>query len=164
LRLYGLIPRYDPQFEHGEPATLAAARVALQPVLTWKTRVTGVRAIPAGAVVGYNSTFVATEPMRLALVAAGYADGLDRRLGNRFSLLVGGQRAPLVGRISMDQAVLDVTEIPGVEAGSEVVILGSQGGQNLNRLRPRRGLGDDSLGGLHPHRSAGAARRGFELL
>jgi alanine racemase len=69
--------------------------------------------------------------MRLALVAAGYADGLDRRLGNRFSLLVGGQRAPLVGRISMDQAVLDVTEIPGVEAGSEVVILGAQGGQTI---------------------------------
>jgi len=129
--LYGLIPRYDPQFEHGEPATLTAARAALQPVLSWKTRVTGMRAIPAGAVVGYNGTFVATEPMRLALLAAGYADGLDRRLGNRFSLLVGGQRAPLVGRISMDQAVLDVTEIPGVEAGSEVVILGSQGGENL---------------------------------
>jgi alanine racemase len=131
LAPYGLIPPFDPQFEHGEPATLAAARAALQPVLTWKTRVIGVRAIPAGTVVGYNGTFVATEPMRLALLAAGYADGLDRRLGNRFSLLVGGQRAPLVGRISMDQAVLDVTEIPGVEAGSEVVILGAQGGQNL---------------------------------
>ena len=57
----------------------------------------------------------------------GYADGLDRSLGNRFSLLVRGERAPLVGRISMDHAVLDVTEIPGVEAGDEVVILGTQG-------------------------------------
>jgi alanine racemase len=131
LALYGLIPPFDPAFERDEPAPLAAARAALQPVLTWKTRVTGVRAIPAGAVVGYNGTFVATEPMRLALVATGYADGLDRRLGNRFSLLAGGQRAPLVGLVSMDQAVLDVTEIPGVEAGSEVVILGAQGGENL---------------------------------
>ena len=85
--------------------------------------------VAAGAVVGYNGTFVATEPMRLALVAAGYADGLDRRLGNRFSLLVRGKRAPVVGRVSMDQAVMDVTEIAGVEAGDEVVILGEQGGE-----------------------------------
>jgi alanine racemase len=69
--------------------------------------------------------------MRLALLAVGYADGLDRRLGNRFSLLVRGQRAPLVGRISMDQAVLDVTEIPDVEAGDEVVILGTQGDETI---------------------------------
>jgi alanine racemase len=131
LALYGLAPQFDPSFDAEEPATLKAARARLQPVLSWKTRVTGVRAVPAGAVVGYNGTFVATEPMRLALVAAGYADGLDRRLGNRFSLLVGGERAPLVGRVSMDQAVLDVTEIPGVAAGDEVVILGSQGNQTI---------------------------------
>ena len=132
LALYGLIPQFDPKFELSgspEPASLAAARTRLQPVLTWKTRVVGVRAVPAGAVVGYNGTFVATEPMRLALVAAGYVDGLDRRLGNHFSLLVHGTRAPLVGRISMDSAVLDVTEIPGVEPGDEVVILGEQGGE-----------------------------------
>jgi alanine racemase len=67
--------------------------------------------------------------MRLALVAAGYVDGLDRRLGNHFSLLVRGQRAPLVGRVSMDTAVMDVTEIAGVEPGDEVVILGKQGGE-----------------------------------
>ncbi len=69
--------------------------------------------------------------MRLALVCAGYADGLDRLLSNHFSLLVRGQRAPLVGRVSMDQSVIDVTEIPGVEAGDEVVILGAQGGENI---------------------------------
>jgi alanine racemase len=69
--------------------------------------------------------------MRLALVAVGYADGLDRRLGNRFSLLVRGARAPLAGRISMDQAVIDVSEIPGVEAGDEVVILGTQDGETI---------------------------------
>ncbi len=128
LALYGLIPQFNPRFEPQEPPSLTAARARLQPVLSWKTRVAGVRSIPAGAVVGYNGTFVATEPMRLALVAAGYADGLDRRLGNRFSLLVRGARAPLVGRVSMDQAVVDVTGIPGVEAGDEVMILGSQRG------------------------------------
>jgi alanine racemase len=131
LSLYGLAPHFDPPFREAEPASLQAANARLQPVLSWKTSVVGVRSIPAGAVVGYNGTFVASEPMRLALLAVGYADGLDRKLGNRFSLLVRGQRAPLVGRVSMDQAVLDVTEIPGVAAGDEVVILGSQGGETI---------------------------------
>ncbi|MDR3750155.1 MAG: alanine racemase [Terracidiphilus sp.] len=131
LVLYGLAPQFDPDFEW-EPASLTAARARLQPVLSWKTRVTSLRSVPAGAVVGYNGTFVASEPMRLALLAVGYADGLDRRLGNRFSLLVRGTRAPLVGRISMDQAVIDVTDIPGVEAGDEVVILGTQGTETIS--------------------------------
>ncbi len=131
LALYGLAPAFDPPFTE-EPGTLAAAHAHLKPVLSWKSRVTGVRTVPAGAVVGYNGTFVATEPMRLALIAAGYGDGLDRRLGNRFNLLVRGQRAPLVGRISMDQAVIDVTEIPGVEAGDEVVLIGTQGGETIS--------------------------------
>ena len=69
--------------------------------------------------------------MRLALVSAGYADGLDRRLGNRFSLLVRGQRAPLVGRVSMDQIVLDVTEIPGVAARRRSRSLGAQGSETI---------------------------------
>jgi alanine racemase len=140
LALYGLIPQFNPRFEPQEPPSLTAARARLQPVLSWKTRVASVRSIPAGAVVGYNGTFVATEPMRLALVAAGYADGLDRRLGNRFSLLVHGARAPLVGRVSMDQAVVDVTGIPGVEAGDEVVILGSQSGGSQGRGSQDGGL------------------------
>ena len=131
LALYGLTPHYDQALALSEPPTLIEARQQLQPVLTWKSRVVTVRSVPAGTAVGYNGTFVATEPMRLALIAAGYADGLDRRLGNRFRLLVRGQRAPLVGRISMDQAVLDVTEIPGVEAGDEVVILGTQGDETV---------------------------------
>jgi alanine racemase len=143
LALYGLVPRFDPEFAEDEgfrdqgsgvreigfpmPASLAEARSRLRPVLSWKSRVVSVRSVPAGAVVGYNGSFVATEPMRLALVAAGYGDGLDRRLGNRFSLLVGGEYAPIVGRISMDQTVVDVTEIPAVAPGDEVVILGRQG-------------------------------------
>lgn len=128
LALYGVAPEFLPD----EPAGVAEARRQLKPVLSWKTRVVGVRTIPAGAVVGYNGTFVATEPMRLALLPVGYADGLDRRLGNRFCLLVQGERAPLVGRISMDLAVLDVTEIEGVAAGDEVVILGTQGAETVS--------------------------------
>ncbi len=130
LALYGVVPRFHPPFEPGrEPALLPAARSRLQPVMSWKTRVVSVHAVAAGTEVGYNGTFVATEPMHLALLAVGYADGLDRRLGNRFNLLVRGEYAPIVGRISMDQTVLDVTGIPGVCAGDEVVILGSQGGE-----------------------------------
>jgi alanine racemase len=128
LALYGVVPQFEPD----EPAPVAAARARLKPVLSWKTRVVSVRTVAAGAVVGYNGTFVATEPMRLALLAVGYADGLDRRLGNRFSLRVRGERAPLVGRVSMDQAVVDVTEIDGVQAGDEVVILGSQGSEIIS--------------------------------
>lgn len=130
LVIYGLAPEFEPPFAE-EPATLAVARASLKPVLSWKSRVVGVRSVSAGAVVGYNGTFVATEPMTLALVAAGYADGLDRKLGNRFSLLVRGQRAPLVGRVSMDQSVVDVTEIAGVETGDEVVLLGTQGSETI---------------------------------
>jgi alanine racemase len=127
LALYGLGPQFSPE----EPVSVAAARARLNPVLAWKSRVVSVREVPAGTTVGYNGTFVATEPMRLALVAAGYGDGLDRRLGNRFSLLVRGERAPLVGRISMDQCVLDVTDISGVTAGDEVVIVGTQGNESI---------------------------------
>ena len=133
LALYGLAPQFEPPFEpNREPEAAASARTRLQPVLSWKTRVAGIRSVPAGAVVGYNGTFVAAQPTRLALIAAGYADGLDRRLGNRFSLLVRGQHAPFAGRISMDQSVLDVTGIPGVEAGDEVVILGTQGFESIS--------------------------------
>ena len=135
LSLYGLAPEFDPAFAppiaSQEPTPLIAARASLQPVLSWKASVIGVRSVPAGASVGYNGTFVATEPMRLALVSVGYGDGFDRSLGNRFSMLVRGQRAPIVGRVSMDQSVLDVTEIPGVDAGDEVVIIGAQGSETI---------------------------------
>ena len=132
LALYGLVPRFEPDFSpEPEPLSLPAARAAFSARPQWKASVVGVRSVPAGATVGYNATFVATEPMRLALVFRRLGDGLDRSLGNRFSLLVRGQRAPLVGRVSMDQAVLDVTEVSGVAAGDEVVILGAQDGETI---------------------------------
>jgi alanine racemase len=142
LALFGIVPEFDPAFAAGEePSSLAAARAALQPVLAWKSSVVGVRSVAAGASVGYNGTFVATEPMRLALVAVGYADGLARSFGNRFHLLVRGERAPLVGRISMDQSVVDVTEIPGVTAGDEVVLIGTQGNETITAYDHARATG-----------------------
>ena len=132
LALYGLAPEFVPD----EPEPVAGLRARLRRVLEWKTRVVSVRTVAAGQVVGYNGTFVATEPMRLALLAVGYADGLRRALSGRAgkhggSVLVRGQRAPIVGRISMDQTVVDVTEIPGVAAGDEVVLLGRQGAESI---------------------------------
>jgi alanine racemase len=141
LALYGLIPEFDPAFSATEPISLAKARRELQPVLSWKSQVVSVRSVASGAVVGYNGTFVATEPMRLALVAAGYADGLDRKLGNHFSLLVRGQHAPVVGRISMDQCVIDVTDIPDVAAGDEVALLGRQGDESITAFDHAKAAG-----------------------
>jgi len=111
----------------------ASARVrdGLQPVLAWKTRVLSVYEVAAGARIGYNGTVTAERPMRLALLAVGYADGLHRALSNRGSVLICGQRAPIVGRISMDQTVVDVTDIPGVTAHDEVVLLGRQGAESI---------------------------------
>lgn len=132
IALFGVAPRFYPIIAGQEPKNIVAARAKLQPALTWKTKIISLRSIPAGAAVGYNATFVAAEPMRLALLTAGYADGLFRNLGNHFSLLVRGQRAPLVGRVSMDHAVIDVTDISDVQAGDEVVILGTQGGETVS--------------------------------
>ena len=123
LALYGLAPEFAPE----EPTEAAALRRRLRRVLTWKTRVVSVRDVAPGRAVGYNGTFVATEPMRVALLAVGYADGLRRELSNRGPVLVAGERAPIVGRISMDQTVVDVTEISGVKAGDEAVLLGGFG-------------------------------------
>ena len=124
LALYGLSPEFSATVPNETPIT--ALQAQLQPVLTWKTRVVSLRNLSPGQVVGYNGTFVATEPMRVALLAVGYADGLRRALSNRGSALIAGERAPIVGRISMDQTVVDVTDIPGVRVGDEAVLLGSQ--------------------------------------
>ncbi len=106
-------------------------RNALQPVLAWKTRIVSLREIGAGSTVGYGGTFAARHPMRLALLPAGYADGLrrelscsDRRSGGL--VLIRGRRAPIVGRISMDLTIVDVSAIAEAALGDEVVLIGQQ--------------------------------------
>ena len=128
LALYGVAPEFSPT----EPEAVRQLRAQLQPVLAWKTRVVSIRSIPAGQAVGYNGTFIATEPMRIALLAVGYADGLKRALSNRGCVLINGQRAPIIGRISMDQTVADITEISNAAAGDEVILLGTQGGETIS--------------------------------
>ncbi len=132
LALYGLAPEFLPPAAELTTASVAALRARLTPVLTWKTQVVSVRAVEPGAVLGYNGTFVATEPMRVALLAVGYGDGLRRGLSNRGTVLIRGERAPIVGRISMDQTVVDVTEIAGADVGDEAVLLGRQGEDRIS--------------------------------
>jgi len=99
-------------------------RQTLQPVMAWKTRILSLRDVPAGATVGYSATFIAPSPMRLALIPVGYADGLRRELSNRGRVLLRETHAPIVGRVSMDLTVIDVTHIPGVAIGDEVTLIG----------------------------------------
>jgi alanine racemase len=105
--------------------------IPLKSVLSWKTRVVSLRTIEPGTAVGYDATFTARRPTRLALLPVGYGDGLNRLLSNRGSVLVRGQRAPIAGRISMDHTVVDVTDIPGVETGDDVILIGEQGTERI---------------------------------
>jgi alanine racemase len=104
-------------------------RAKLRPVMTWKTRVMDVRDVAAGETVGYNATFTARGPMRLALLPVGYADGLRRELSATNErpggwVMIRGERAGIVGRVSMNLTTVDVTGIDGVRVGDEVVLLG----------------------------------------
>lgn len=124
LALYG----YALPLEHGEPHLAPA----LQSVMTWKTRVVSLRDVPAGTTVGYNGTFVTEGAMRLALLPVGYADGFRRGLSSSTEapggeVLLHGRRARIVGRVSMDLTVIDVTAIPYTSVGDEVVLIGSSG-------------------------------------
>ena len=109
----------------------AESQAQLLPVLSWKTRVVSLREIEPGESVGYDATFTARRKTRLGLLPVGYADGLNRLLSNQGWVLVRGQQAPIVGRISMDHAVADVTDIAGVERGDEVVLIGEQGEEKV---------------------------------
>ncbi len=115
---------------YGYPPSVADDH-GLQPVLAWKTRIVSLRRIEGGATAGYGAAFRAERPTVLALLAVGYADGLNRALSNRGAALVRGQRAPIAGRISMDQTMIDVTDIPAAAVGDEVVLIGEQGEEKI---------------------------------
>ncbi|MGD0527915.1 MAG: alanine racemase [Polyangiaceae bacterium] len=100
----------------------------LKPVMRVRTEVVALRDIAAGASVGYGATWHAPRPSRIATLPMGYADGLSRHLGNRGHVLVRGKRAPIVGAVSMDMTMIDVTEIAGASLRDEVVVLGAQDG------------------------------------
>jgi alanine racemase len=99
----------------------------LLPVLSWKTRITGLRRLQAGDAVSYNATYHAMRSSTIATIAVGYADGYNRLLSNKGSVLIRGQRAPIVGRVTMDQTMVDVSAIDEAAIGDEVVLIGIQG-------------------------------------
>lgn len=103
----------------------------LLPVMRWYTEVTYVKELSAGDTVSYGRTFRAHKPMRVATVAVGYGDGYHRAISGKGAVLIGGKRAPILGRVCMDQLMADVTHIPGVKAGDQVVLLGEQGGERI---------------------------------
>jgi len=124
----------------------------VQPALTWKTVVLAVKDLPAGALVGYGGMFRAPEPMRIAVLAAGYADGIPHRLSNKGQVIVKGQLAPIVGAVSMDVTTIDVTHCPPIQVGDAVTLLGSEGDVSIDAQQMARLAGTISysvLCGIH---------------
>jgi alanine racemase len=119
LLLYGLVP------------PPLASTISIVPAITLSSRVVGVKGVRAGESVGYGATYVADGPRRIAIVPAGYADGLDLRLAGRGAVLIRGRRAPIVGSVCMDMLMADVT---GLDAspGDDVVIIGAQGDDRID--------------------------------
>jgi alanine racemase len=102
-----------------------------QPAMTWKTLVAQVKTLPAGHTVGYGNTYITQKPETIAVLPVGYADGFRRAPENFGEVLIHGQRAPIIGRVSMEKTVINVSHIPNVMAGDEVVILGRQGDETI---------------------------------
>jgi alanine racemase len=125
LLLYGIVP------------PPLASTIALTPAMSLTSRVVAVKGLRPGEGVGYGGHFTADEPRAIAVVPAGYADGLDTRMANRASVLVRGHRAPVVGAISMDMMTIDVTGLGDVEPGDEVVIIGRQGDEGWQQIDAR---------------------------
>jgi len=109
------------------PSPAMASQITLKPVLSWKTKILQLKKVPAGTSISYGQTFMTKRESLIATLPVGYADGYQRLLSNRGEVLVGGQRAPVVGRVCMDLTMIDVTDIRNVKQGDEVVLLGRQG-------------------------------------
>ena len=116
------------------PAAHLGSALALQPAMAVRARVSLIREVPAGVGVSYGHRFITQRPSRLAVVGIGYADGVPRLLSNQLQVLFGGRAVPQVGAITMDQLVLDATDVPDLEAGSVVTLLGDDGGARLDPL------------------------------
>ncbi len=120
IALYGL-----------RPSLAWETPVPLRPVLALKSRVVRVRVLPPGSSIGYGRTYITPKAQRVALVPVGYGDGYLRALSNRAYVLIRGRRARVLGRVSMDQIVVDVDAIPGVAMEDEVVLIGRQGDERI---------------------------------
>src|SRR5204862_7005161 len=119
IMLYGISPL--PEFQK-----------LLKPAMTWKTRIGLIRDMPKGSSISYGRTFITPRAMRVATLTCGYADGYPRHLSNREAdVVVRGKRCPLLGRVTMDLIVIDVSHIEDVEVGEEVVLMGRRGNEDV---------------------------------
>lgn len=121
IMTYGLYPSEE----------VAKEPVVLQPAMEWKTKISFIKEVETGTPIGYGGTFIAPRPMKVATIPVGYADGMKRDLSGKGRVLVCGQYAPILGRICMDQFMIDVTDIADVKTGGEVVIFGRQGEKEI---------------------------------
>ena len=108
-------------------------RISLKPLMSLKTRVSHVKTLPTGKAVSYGGTYITTRQSRIATLPVGYADGYSRLLSSRGEVLIRGQRAPILGRICMDQCMVDVTDVKGdIKPGDEVILIGSNGVERIS--------------------------------
>ena len=135
--LYGYHPGYDPIERRAE----AEKRLPLRPVMSLRARIINVRNVRAGEGVGYDSKFQPSRPSKIAVIAAGYGDGIHRSLGDQGSVLVRGRLAPIVGIVSMDVTMIDVTDVDGVALGDVATIYGTDGEHVLPANLVARSIG-----------------------
>ncbi len=121
--LYGYHPGFDPMERRFE----FESKLALRPVMSLRARLLNVRSVATGVSVGYNANWVARRPSRVAVLAAGYGDGIHRSLGNRGTVAIRGHLAPIIGIVSMDVVMLDVTDVPDVVIGDTATVYGTDG-------------------------------------
>lgn len=135
VALYGY---YLPFQRAGREVSGGTLRLAVKPVLTWKTRILSMRNFAGNQPLGYGGTYATKAPAHVAVLPVGYADGYNRQLSNRGRVIVRDHYAPIVGSISMDLTLVDVTGIPGVAVGDEVILLGSSDGLSVDALEHAR--------------------------
>jgi alanine racemase len=131
VALYGY---YLPFQRAGREVSGGTLRLPVKPILTWKTRILSLRDFGPNQALGYGATYVTKAPAHVAVLPVGYADGYNRQLSNRGRVIVREHYAPIVGRISMDLTLVDVTGIPGVAVGDEVILLGVGDGLSVDAL------------------------------
>ena len=119
--LYGMYPS-----DEVDPSLLS-----IRPALQWLSRVTHVKTLPAGREISYGGTYITTKETRVATVPVGYADGYRRSLSGKFHVLIRGKKAPILGRVCMDQMMVDVTDIPDVQLNDRVVLVGRSGNEEI---------------------------------
>jgi len=105
--------------------------LSIRPALQWLSRITHLKTLPAGREISYGGTYVTTKPTRVATIPVGYADGYRRSLSGKFHVLIRGKRAPILGRVCMDQMMVDVTDIPDVSLNDRVVLVGRSGDEEI---------------------------------